>query len=326
MKNIAKLAAAVLLIVSASVPAFAEPIKVTLLGTGTPILNIERFGISILVQAGGQHLLFDAGRGVAMRLHQTRTPLRDIDAIFISLMNSDHITGLADLYASAPLPTDDGRRTRPLVMYGPDGIKNVAAGLQLMLKDNNRLRLLAHETNPGAIAIEARTVKPGLVYDKNGVKVSAFLIEHGVTKPDYGYRVEYQHHAVVITDDCTYSENLTRHAKGADLMVQSVAIASKALEQADMQYANHFYSYLANPEKAGKIFTAARPKLAVLAHISLYSRHGIARAGMDELRSRIAKHYDGPFVLGDDLMSFVIDDSGVHQQPYDPDIRFREPN
>ena len=326
MKSIIKFTIAVLISVLTGATAFAEPIKVTLLGTGTPILNINRFGISILVEAGGQHLLFDAGRGVAMRLHQSRTPLRDIDAVFVSLMNSDHITGLADLYASAPLPTDDGRRARPFVMYGPDGIENVAAGLQLMLKDNNRLRLLAHETNPGAISIKARTVRPGLVYERNGVKVRAFLIQHGVTKPDYGYRIEYQDHTVVITDDCTYSENLTDNAKKADLMVQSVAIASKALEQADMEYANHFYSYLANPEKVGMIFTAARPKLAVLAHISLYSRHGIPRADMQELRSRISAHYDGPFVIGDDLMSFVIDGDGVHQQPYDPQIRFKEPD
>ena len=44
--------------------------KVTLLGTGTPILDIHRFGMSTLVEAGGQQLLFDAGRGVAIRLHQ----------------------------------------------------------------------------------------------------------------------------------------------------------------------------------------------------------------------------------------------------------------
>lgn len=325
MEKFAKLAIVAVTSILLTTSAFGQSIKVTLLGTGTPILNINRFGISVLVEAGGQHLLFDAGRGVAMRLHQAQVPLRDISAIFISLMNSDHVTGLADLYASAPLPTDDGRRNTPLVLYGPDGIDNVAAGLQLMLKDNNRLRLLAHETNPQAVRIEPHVVKPGLVYSKDGVTVSAFLIEHGVTKPDYGYRIEYNRHTVVITDDTSYSENLVNHAKGADLLVQSVAIASRALEKADMPYVNHFYSYLANPEKVGRIFSEARPKLAVLAHISLYSRHDIPRADMNELRNRIAQNYGGPFLIGEDLMSFVIDDSGVHPQPYDPKSKFSEP-
>ncbi|MFH6911491.1 hypothetical protein [Acinetobacter sp. AM3-2] len=44
--------------------------KVTLLGTGTPIVNINRFGMSTLVEAGNQKLLFDVGRGAVIRLHQ----------------------------------------------------------------------------------------------------------------------------------------------------------------------------------------------------------------------------------------------------------------
>ena len=48
----------------------APDIKVTLLGTGTPPPIMERFGPSILVQAGSETLLFDAGRGCLQRLRQ----------------------------------------------------------------------------------------------------------------------------------------------------------------------------------------------------------------------------------------------------------------
>ncbi len=44
--------------------------RVTLLGTGSPIPEPDRFGPATLVQAGGQNLLFDAGRGVTTRLYQ----------------------------------------------------------------------------------------------------------------------------------------------------------------------------------------------------------------------------------------------------------------
>ena len=44
--------------------------KVTLLGTGTPIPYPDRSGPSTLVEAGNQKLLFDAGRGVPVRLRQ----------------------------------------------------------------------------------------------------------------------------------------------------------------------------------------------------------------------------------------------------------------
>ena len=83
-----------------------QEITVTLLGTGTPILNINRFSISTLVEAGNQKLLFDAGRGAAIRLHQVKVPLREISAIFLSLLNSDHLTGLPDIYAMAGLPVE----------------------------------------------------------------------------------------------------------------------------------------------------------------------------------------------------------------------------
>ena len=55
-------------------------IKVTLLGTGAPVPSIERFGPSILVEAGGQKLLFDCGRGAAQRLWQLKIPLGQVDA------------------------------------------------------------------------------------------------------------------------------------------------------------------------------------------------------------------------------------------------------
>src|SRR5436190_12014343 len=57
------------LLLMALVPATADgqEIKVTLLGTGTPPPVMNRFGPSILVEAGGQKFLFDAGRGALQR-------------------------------------------------------------------------------------------------------------------------------------------------------------------------------------------------------------------------------------------------------------------
>src|ERR1043166_72746 len=53
-------------------------IRVTLLGTGSPLPVMERFGPSILVEAGDQKFLFDAGRGVLQRLRQADVKYKDI--------------------------------------------------------------------------------------------------------------------------------------------------------------------------------------------------------------------------------------------------------
>jgi len=181
-----------------------DSMTVTLLGTGTPILNVNRFGMSTLVEAGTQKLIFDVGRGASIRLHQLQVPLRDIDAVFITHLHSDHLTGLPDLYATAPLPTDDGRRTGPLQLYGPAGIKNVANGIRLMFTDNNRIRESGKEVAVSATSIGVHELpdKGGIVYQRDGVVVRAFLVDHGHVQSAYGYRVEYVSRGVCWTLRC----------------------------------------------------------------------------------------------------------------------------
>jgi len=72
-------------------------IRVVLLGTGSPLPSVKRFGPAVLVQAGGKTLVFDAGRGVAQRLVQVGVRPGSIDALFLTHLHSDHLVGLPDL-------------------------------------------------------------------------------------------------------------------------------------------------------------------------------------------------------------------------------------
>src|SRR5262245_63539942 len=71
---------------------------VTLLGTGTPNPRVERMGPSTLVEAGGQRLLFDVGRGTSIRLAQARIPAPSVTAVFLTHLHSDHTVGLPDVW------------------------------------------------------------------------------------------------------------------------------------------------------------------------------------------------------------------------------------
>lgn len=300
-------------------------IKVTLLGTGTPILNINRFGMSTLVEAGETRLLFDVGRGAAMRMHQRQVPLSSLDAVFITHLHSDHLTGLPDLYASAPLPTDDGRSDHPLKLIGPVGIDQVARGVEMMFAPNNEIR--KEEIKAAATKIEDTAIpsEGGLVYDADGVKVTAFLVEHGAADPAYGYRVDYHGQSLVLSGDTTLAPNVVKFGTGADLLIHSLSVGSRELEAAEPEYVNRFYSFLANPEMVGQVLSEAKPRLAAFSHISLYSKGNIGRASEEEIAERVRAVYSGDFVLGQDLMSFIITDAGVEQVPYDPSIRQKEP-
>jgi metal-dependent hydrolase (beta-lactamase superfamily II) len=69
-------------------------LKVTLLGTGSPVPVIQRFGPSTLVEAGPKKLLIDCGRGASARLWQRHVPLGAVTAVFLAHLHSDHIVGI----------------------------------------------------------------------------------------------------------------------------------------------------------------------------------------------------------------------------------------
>src|SRR5438552_12726471 len=107
--------------------------KVTLLGTGTPIPVLDRFGPSTLVEAGNQKLLFDAGRGATIRLRQispvkgTGMIMTKIDALFLTHYHSDHTLGIPDLWLTGWLGNS---RKEPFRLIGPVGAKSLMANLE----------------------------------------------------------------------------------------------------------------------------------------------------------------------------------------------------
>jgi ribonuclease Z len=166
----------------------------------------------------------------------------------------------------------------------------------------------------------------GTIYDRDGVRVTAFLVNHGHATPAYGYRIDEGEQAVVLSGDTTYAPNVIRHAQGVELLVHCVAIGSRRLEAAAPAFVQRYYDFLASPEMAGRILQETRPRLAVFSHISLYSRGDIPRPSTDELTARVRAVYDGPFVIGEDLMAFSIARHSVTAEPYAAATRHQEPD
>ncbi len=193
----------------------ADDFSVTLLGTGTPIPSPERFGNSTLIEAGGQRLIFDMGRGVTIRLWQKQVPLGSIDAHFLTHLHSDHINGLSDLWLSGWIQTPFGGRKKPFTIYGPAGTEKMMAHLWEAFSEDRRIRLLDEKNPLSGIQVDAHDFKPGIVYQKDGVVVTAFEVDHGeYIKPAYGFKITYRDHAVVISGDTRYSKNLESAALG----------------------------------------------------------------------------------------------------------------
>lgn len=285
-----------------------DPITVVLLGTGTPQPDIDRFGSSTLVLAGGLTLLFDAGRGASLRLTQAGIRLGAIDAVFLTHFHSDHTAGLADVYASGYIPGPFGKRQAALPLYGPEGVVQLAEGLMTAFEGDRRERAIQSIT-PESTLLKPHRIGEGLVFDQNGVKVYAFGTYHHDFAPTYGYRIECQGHSVVLSGDTAADPRVAHAAKGCDLLVHEVAAIHESM--ADNAFFNNVVMKgHTSPEEAAAIFAEARPKLAVFTHI-VQLPGGDVGPSIASILGRTAAGYDGAVVAGHDLMTIRIGAAGV---------------
>ena len=291
----------------------AESMTVTLLGTGSPIPSLERFGNSTLVEAGGQRLLFDMGRGNTIRLWQKQISLGSINAHFLTHLHSDHVNGLCDLWLSGWIQTPFGGRKTPFVVYGPAGTEAMMGHLWEAFSEDRRIRLADEGNPPSGIEIDAHDFGTGLVYNRNGVEVFAFEVNHGaLVKPAYGFKIIYQGHKVVISGDTLYNENVEKEAHKVDLLIHEVAMIPQALIDKYPVY-KAIYEHHISPEKAGELFTAAQPTMVAYSHVVLSGlpKEGIPFPTPADVLAATATTYSGPVVVGADLMSFKIEGKDV---------------
>jgi ribonuclease Z len=277
--------------------------RVTLLGTGAPPPVLDRFGPSTLVEAGREKFIFDAGRGAMQRLHQLGIPFSEITGLFLTHHHSDHVVGFVDLWLTGWIGRPWGMRKTPLRVWGPDGTKRMMEHLPKAFHVDIRVRRRNYP--PEGVELETDGVNEGMVYDRNGVRIMAFEVDHGGEDlPAFGYRINYGGHSAVLSGDTTFNENLIRNAAGADLLAHEVTAAGTAAENPEQLKriaANH-----TTPEQAGVVFSRVRPKLAVYNHLLLF---GDAKA--DDLIPTTRKSYAGPLEVGEDLMCIDIGDEVI---------------
>lgn len=291
--------------------ASAQMITVTLLGTGSPILLPERSGPSTLVEAGGQKLLFDVGRGAAGRLWQSGVPLRDLSAVFFTHLHSDHVTGFPDLWLTGTLPNKTfAHRTHSMRVYGPTGTRAMMMYLTRAYEADVRIRQADEGTSPEGSQIVARDVAQGVVYEADGVKVTAFDVDHGdLIKPSLGYRVDYRGHAVVLSGDTRPSDNLVHFAAGADVLFHEVAAARPQL-LALSPAARRIIGHHTTPEQAALVFARVHPRLAVYTHIVLLSTDSaVPPPTLQDVERVTSARYPGRVEMGEDLMRVTVGDS-----------------
>jgi ribonuclease Z len=285
---------------------------VTLLGTGSPQLNPNRFGPSILVQAGGLNLVFDAGRGCSIRLDQVGVPLGKVDATFLTHFHSDHVNGLPDLWMTSYIQTPYGDRRTPFRLFGPTGTVRIANAMRETFRDDIAIRMADEGIPEVRTRIEAKEFPEagGVVFDERGVRVTAIAVDHGrLIHPSVGYRVDYAGRSVALSGDTRFSPNLISKAKGVDLLIHEVFVMPAAA--ANDPTATAVRDHHTTPEEAGEVFNQVKPRLAVYSHIVQLRRVGMKPPTIADLLARTRKVYKGPLTAGEDLTRYTLTARGV---------------
>lgn len=289
----------------------SDSIKVTLLGTGTPQLNPRRMSYSTLIEAGDELLMFDAGRAAMLQAKKSGANLKKLNKLFLTHLHSDHVVGIPDVWLTGFLAPSF--RATPMKVWGPKGVDDLTAGLRQAYDFDVNIRIKQYGGKRAAgMEFETTIVYDGYTYESNGVRVTAFEVQH--TGPDtaYGYKIEFKGRTVVLSGDTVYNENVIKHANGADLLVHQVAYAPKeAIEQ--NKVVARIISLHTQPEQVAEILKIAKPKLAVLSHIVVFGPKGpdLSAEGEEKMMEVLREHYSGPVTLGQDLMAFEVGDQVV---------------
>jgi ribonuclease Z len=247
----------------------SDSLKVVLLGTAAgPLINLKQYGASTLVEAGGQRLLFDCGRGATLRLAQAGVPIGSITRVFLTHLHSDHVLALPDLLLTG---WETGRRVVPLTVWGPAGTSAMMEHLLEAFDFDIRTRRDVDEHFPaaGITVVSHDILRDSIVFAENGLTVTAFLVDHGVVQPAFGYRVDYRGRSVVLSGDTRVSENLINHARGADVLIHESIDPEALRARVDHPSAATMDAIIAHhttPEQAGTVFRRVAPRLAVYSH------------------------------------------------------------
>lgn len=272
---------------------------VILLGTGTPIAQPEKSGPSVAVVVNNTVYIFDAGPGVVRQASRAfysgvqALAMPNLSRVFITHLHSDHTLGLPDLFLS---PAVLGR-SGPLNVFGPKGIIAMTEKLKEAFCEDIDTRVNgAEHGNAKAYAMNVTEVHEGFVYEDENVTLESFRVNHGSWSEAYGYKIvnRVTHKSVVVSGDCTYSDNIIKYGKDCDILIHEV-YSMEGLSQRPVAWKTYHSLFHTSSKQLADIANQIRPKKLVLIHQLVWS------STEENLLKEVQAGYDGIVINGKDL-------------------------
>ena len=293
-----------------------EGIRIITVGTAAPLPS-KRAQNSTAVFVNGHFFVFDLGVGAVSNMERFRLPLSELDAVFISHWHSDHFLDLPYVLNRS---WQFGRK-KDLICYGPQGIDSIFTGIEQFLSYENKFRVAHHGNeimNPAyalgiPVEIDSLRQEAKLLYEEEGIKITAILVEHEPIDPSYAFKIEYKGKSVLISGDTEYNENLKKHAEGVDLLIhevlhmeliQKLGVAmEKNGKKRNAKILHDVLDYHTAPEDVARLAQEAGVKKLIFSHMGPAPDLWLMKRAYEK---SIDGLFEGPIVFANDGDEFLI--------------------
>ena len=178
-------------------------------GCGDALGTGGRINTGFHVTGAQVNFLIDCGASSLPALKRFGIAREAIDLVLITHFHGDHFAGLPFLLLDAQFT----RRSRPLVIAGPQGIETKLANLMEAVFEHSSKTKQRFDLS--VIALE-----PEQSRTFGGVKVTPYPVVHGESGgPFLAYRIEAEGRVITYSADTEWTDTLIPAARGADLFI-----------------------------------------------------------------------------------------------------------
>ncbi len=297
--------------------AFYDPdgIVAVTVGTATPLPG-KRAQTGTAIFVNGYFFVFDVGAGVVQKAENLGLPLTNLDGIFLTHYHSDHMMDLPNMISRSWVLG----RENDLYVYGPDSLTTLVNAANAFLQIENQHRVDHH--GPEIMDISRAAGIPrefhvgqdssAVMFEQDGIRITAFDVDHEPIEPAIGYVIEYKGKKVVISGDTKENVLLEEMARDCDLLIHEVMLMSfqkiveEASAEAGMDRIAHIIhdiqDYHTGTFEVAALAERANVKKLVLNHLAPAPDNAIIKnMYLNEL-----KGYSGPLHLANDGDKFVV--------------------
>jgi ribonuclease BN (tRNA processing enzyme) len=215
-------------------------------GCGDALGSGGRSNTCFHVTGESVNLLIDCGASSLPALKRLGIAREAIDLVLITHFHGDHFAGLPFLLLDAQFT----RRTRPLVIAGPEGIEARLTQVMEALFENSSKTRQRFELSVVAL-------KPEETRSFGAVDVTPYPVVHGESGgPFLGYRVAAEGRVIAYSADTEWTETLIPLGRDADLFIAEAYYYDKVVK-------NHL-----SLKTLEAHLPAIHPKRLVLTHMS----------------------------------------------------------